>query len=197
MAPTPAKLIPRKKFDYDNVEPKPALEPPTPVSDVARNHVPNPYLNSQLVHEKILAVRRKSSHPNKDLNIDYQQPATAYPESFPQFVRGRDSLREYITSLFSTQIAMYDGAMGTMIQNYAKRNKLGEEEYRGERFKDWTCNVKGNNDMLSISQPQIIQGIYRQYLEDGGSNMIGTNTFSSTTIAMADYKMEPYAYELN
>ncbi len=76
-------------------------------------------------------------------------------------------------------------------------NKLDEEEYRGERFKDWTCNVKGNNDMLSISQPQIIQGIYRQYLEEGGSNMIGTNTFSSTTIAMADYEMEPYVYELN
>jgi 5-methyltetrahydrofolate--homocysteine methyltransferase len=197
MATTPRKLIPRKQFDYDNVEPKPAVEPPTPVSDVARNHVPNPYMNSSLVHEKIAAVRAKSSHPNKDLNIDYQQPATAYPESFPHFVRGRDSLREYITSLFTTKIAMYDGAMGTMIQNYAKRNKLGEEEYRGERFKDWTCNVKGNNDMLSISQPQIIQGIYRQYLEEGGSNMIGTNTFSSTTIAMADYEMEPYAYELN
>ncbi|EEC44210.1 methionine synthase [Phaeodactylum tricornutum CCAP 1055/1] len=87
--------------------------------------------------------------------------------------------------------------MGTMIQNYAKKNRLDEEEYRGERFRDWNCAVKGNNDMLSISQPHIIKGIYMQYLEEGGSNMIGTNTFSSTTIAMADYQMEAYAYELN
>ena len=92
---------------------------------------------------------------------------------------------------------MYDGAMGTMIQNYGKKNKLGEDEYRGERFKDWSCNVKGNNDMLSMTMPQVIKGIYLEYLEVGGSNMIGTNTFSSTTIAMADYKMEEYAYELN
>jgi 5-methyltetrahydrofolate--homocysteine methyltransferase len=129
--------------------------------------------------------------------VDYQQEATLYPESFPYFVRGRDSLRTYITALFTSQIAIYDGAMGTMIQNYAKRNKLGEEEYRGERFKDWDCAVKGNNDMLSISQPDIIKGIYKAYLEEGGSNMIGTNTFSSTTIAMGDYNMEAYAYELN
>ncbi|GMH80934.1 hypothetical protein TrLO_g451, partial [Triparma laevis f. longispina] len=73
----------------------------------------------------------------------------------------------------------------------------GEAEYRGERFKDWDCNVKGNNDMLSITMPEVIKGIYQQYLEIGGSNMIGTNTFSSTTIAMADYNMEAYAYELN
>jgi 5-methyltetrahydrofolate--homocysteine methyltransferase len=84
-----------------------------------------------------------------------------------------------------------------MIQNYAKKHTLDEEEYRGERFKDWQCSVKGNNDMLSITQPQIISGIYHAYLEEAGSNMIGTNTFSSTTIAMADYEMEAYAYELN
>eukprot|EP00985_Skeletonema_marinoi_P032763 scaffold39566_cov234-Skeletonema_marinoi.AAC.1 len=87
--------------------------------------------------------------------------------------------------------------MGTMIQNYAKRNRLEEEEYRGDRFANWSCATKGNNDQLSISQPQIIQGIYRQYLEEGGSDLIGTNTFSSTTIAMADYEMEDYVYELN
>merc|ERR1712238_584564 len=92
--------------------------------------------------------------------------------------------------------ALYDG-MGTMIQNYSKKNRMEEEEYRGEKFKDWNCPVKGNNDMLSISQPDVIQGIYREYLEVGGSDMIGTNTFSSTTIAMADYEMEPYIYELN
>ena len=112
-------------------------------------------------------------------------------------MRGRDSVRSYITSLFTSQIAIYDGAMGTMIQNYSKRNRLEEEEYRGDRFSNWSCAVKGNNDMLSISQPQIIRNIYKEYLEVGGSNLIGTNTFSSTTIAMADYEMEDYAYELN
>jgi 5-methyltetrahydrofolate--homocysteine methyltransferase len=71
--------------------------------------------------------------------------------------------------------------------------KLAEEELCGDRFmKNWTCHVKGNNnDMLSISQPQVIQDIYRQYLEIGGSNIFGTNTFSSTTFAMADYDMQP------
>eukprot|EP00934_Nitzschia_sp_Nitz4_P004784 Nitzschia sp. Nitz4//scaffold86_size83305//70770//74855//NITZ4_005273-RA/size83305-processed-gene-0.109-mRNA-1//-1//CDS//3329559283//4774//frame0 len=198
MAPTPSKLFPRMKFSYDEVPPTPATEPPLPVSDAARNHVPNPYLNSKITHEKIEAVRAKSTIPaGKAANIDYAQSATLYPESFPHFVRGRDSLREYITSLFTSQIAIYDGAMGTMIQNYSKRNKLDEEEYRGDRFKEWGCNVKGNNDMLSITQPHVIQGIYRQYLEEGGSNLIGTNTFSSTTIAMADYEMEAYVYELN
>ncbi|KAG7364831.1 methionine synthase [Nitzschia inconspicua] len=197
MAPTPSKLLPRMKFSYDEVIPTPATEPPLPVSDAARNHVPNPYLNSNLMHDKIAAFRSKSTIPNKEININYAQDPTIYPESFPYFVRGRDSLREYITSLFTTQIATYDGAMGTMIQNYSKKNKLEEEEYRGDRFKDWTCNVKGNNDMLSITQPHVIQGIYREYLEVGGSNLIGTNTFSSTTIAMADYEMEAYVYELN
>jgi 5-methyltetrahydrofolate--homocysteine methyltransferase len=199
MAPTPSKLIPRKKFSYDEVTPTPATEPPLPVSDAARNHVPNPYVNSKITHEKITAVRAKSTIPKDkgDVNIDYAQDASIYPEGFPFFVRGRDSLREYITSLFTSEIATYDGAMGTMIQNYSKKNKLEEEEYRGDRFKNWTCNVKGNNDMLSITQPHIIQGIYREYLEVGGSNLIGTNTFSSTTIAMADYEMEAYVYELN
>jgi len=187
---------PRKLFDYDHIEPVPATEPPLPTSDAAQNHVPNPYLNSKLTHEKVLEIRAKRSNKG-DINIDHAQAVDTYPESFPYFVRGRDSARRYITSLFTTQIAIYDGAMGTMIQNYSKRNKLDEEEYRGEQFKDWSCNVKGNNDMLSISQPQIIKDIYLGYLEEGGSNLIGTNTFSSTTIAMADYEMEDYAYELN
>lgn len=193
----PEKLYPRMKFSYDDVEPKPATEPPLPSSEAARNHVPNPYVNSKLTHEKIQAIRDKATTAGQDINIDYAQPSTLYPESFPHFVRGRDSVREYITSLFTSQIAMYDGAMGTMIQNYSKRNKLEEEEYRGEKFKDWNCNVKGNNDMLSITQPHVISGIYKEYLEVGGSNLIGTNTFSSTTVAMADYNMEAYAYELN
>ena len=190
--------LPRLKFDYDNVEPVPATEPPRPTSEAAQNATPNPYVNSKLTHETIMEIRSRATNPNKaTLNMDYAQDANTYPESFPHFVRGRDSVRNYITSLFTSQIAIYDGAMGTMIQNYSKRNRLDEEEYRGDRFLDWSCNVKGNNDMLSITQPDIIQGIYRQYLEEGGSNLIGTNTFSSTTIAMADYDMEAYAYELN
>ena len=188
--------MPRLQFDYDKIPPKPATEPPLPTSDAAQNHVPNPYINSNLTHEKIAAIRAKATNPTKP-NIDYTQPSDIYPSSFPHFVRGRDSVREYVTKLFTSRIAIYDGAMGTMIQNYAKRNKLEEEEYRGDRFANWTCNTKGNNDQLSISQPQIIQGIYRQYLEEGGSDLIGTNTFSSTTIAMADYEMEDYVYELN
>ncbi|KAL7427094.1 hypothetical protein ACHAXM_000701 [Skeletonema potamos] len=187
---------PRLEFDYDKVPPKPATEPPLPTSDAAQNHVPNPYINSNLTHEKIAAIRAKATNPTKP-NIDYTQPSDTYPSSFPHFVRGRDSVREYVTQLFTSRIAIYDGAMGTMIQNYAKRNKLEEEEYRGDRFADWKCNMKGNNDQLSITQPHIIQGIYRQYLEEGGSDLIGTNTFSSTTIAMADYEMEDYVYELN
>ena len=90
------------------------------------------------------------------------------------------------------RILIIDGAMGTMIQ----RHKLEEKDYRGERFKDWHCDVKGNNDLLCITQPEIIIGIHKQYL-DAGADIIETNTFSSTTIAMADYEMQSLAYELN
>lgn len=90
------------------------------------------------------------------------------------------------------RILIIDGAMGTMIQ----RHKLQEADYRGERFKDWHCDVKGNNDLLCITQPDIIVGIHKQYLE-AGADIIETNTFSSTTIAMADYEMQSLAYELN
>jgi Homocysteine S-methyltransferase len=77
-----------------------------------------------------------------------------------------------------------------------QRHKLAEADYRGERFKDWPCDVKGNNDLLNITQPQIITGIHKQYL-DAGADIIETNTFSSTSIAMADYQMQSLAYELN
>ena len=90
------------------------------------------------------------------------------------------------------RILIIDGAMGTMIQ----RHKLSEADYRGERFKDWPSDVKGNNDLLNITQPQIITGIHKEYL-DAGADIIETNTFSSTVIAMADYGMESLAYELN
>ena len=97
-----------------------------------------------------------------------------------------------IRDLLQQRILIIDGAMGTMIQQY----KLQEKDYRGDRFKDWHCDVKGNNDLLSITQPQIIQAIHKKYLE-AGANIIETNTFSSTVIAQADYEMQSLAYELN
>jgi len=97
-----------------------------------------------------------------------------------------------IQDCLKERILIIDGAMGTMIQ----RHKLTEADYRGERFKDWHRDVKGNNDLLSITQPQIITGIHKQYLE-AGADIIETNTFSSTAIAMADYGMQSLAYELN
>ena len=90
------------------------------------------------------------------------------------------------------RILIIDGAMGTMIQRY----KLSEADYRGERFKDWHLDVKGNNDLLCITQPQIITAIHKEYLK-AGADIIETNTFSSTLIAMADYEMQELAYELN
>lgn len=90
------------------------------------------------------------------------------------------------------RILIIDGAMGTMIQRY----KLEEADYRGERFKDYQMDVKGNNDLLCITQPQIVEAIHREYLE-AGADIIETNTFSSTTIAQADYEMQALAYELN
>lgn len=92
----------------------------------------------------------------------------------------------------SKRILIIDGAMGTMIQ----RHNLTEADYRGNRFADWHKDVKGNNDLLSITKPQIIQEIHEQYLA-AGADIIETNTFSSTTIAQADYDMQELAYELN
>ncbi|MGV3589716.1 MAG: methionine synthase [Adhaeribacter sp.] len=90
------------------------------------------------------------------------------------------------------RILVLDGAMGTMIQQY----KLEEADYRGERFKDYPSDLKGNNDLLSLTQPQIIKEIHAQYFE-AGADIAETNTFSATTIGMADYGMESLAYELN
>ncbi len=90
------------------------------------------------------------------------------------------------------RILVLDGAMGSMIQQY----NLTEEDYRGTRFADWPHDLKGNNDLLSLTRPDVIQEIHRQYLE-AGSDIIETNTFSGTSIAMADYRMEELVYELN
>ena len=90
------------------------------------------------------------------------------------------------------RILIIDGAMGTMIQQH----KLTEGDFRGERFKNWPKDVKGNIDLLSITQPEIITGIHKEYLQ-AGADIIETNTFSSTSIARADYDMQSLAYELN
>jgi 5-methyltetrahydrofolate--homocysteine methyltransferase len=101
-------------------------------------------------------------------------------------------MKKTIQECLNDRILIIDGAMGTMIQQY----KLEEKDYRGERFADWQKDVKGNNDLLSLTQPQIIQAIHKAYLE-AGADIIETNTFSSTSIAQADYEMQSFAYELN
>lgn len=90
------------------------------------------------------------------------------------------------------RILIIDGAMGTMIQ----KHKPTEATYRGERFKDWHLDVKNNSDILNLTQPQIIEGIHKQYL-DAGADIIETNTFAATRIAQADFELEPYAFEMN
>ncbi len=98
----------------------------------------------------------------------------------------------HLYATLKQRILILDGAMGTMIQ----RHKLGEAEYRGERFADWPSDLKGNNDLLTLTQPEIIQDIHTQYLQ-AGADIIETNTFNSTRVAMADYGMEDISYELN
>lgn len=99
---------------------------------------------------------------------------------------------EQLYKALGERILILDGAMGTMIQRY----NFTEEDYRGERFKDWKSPLKGNNDLLSLTQPEAIEEIHRKYLL-AGADIIETNTFSGTTIAMADYHMEDLVYELN
>lgn len=100
--------------------------------------------------------------------------------------------RETLVQLLNDKIMIIDGAMGTMIQRY----KLEEADYRGEQFKNWHLDVKGNNDMLCITQPQIIEAIHREYL-DAGADIIETNTFNAQKVSMADYEMEAYADAVN
>lgn len=97
-----------------------------------------------------------------------------------------------IEKYLEERILILDGAMGTMIQSY----DFDEADFRGDRFKNHPCPLKGNNDLLSITQPQAIKEIHLKYLE-AGADIIETNTFSSTSIGMADYQMESLAYELN
>ncbi len=98
----------------------------------------------------------------------------------------------YIKSILSERILVLDGAMGTLIQ----RHKLSEEQFRGEKFKDHPVEIKGNNDLLVLTQPDIIKNIHRQYLE-AGSDIIETNTFNANSISQADYQTENLVYEIN
>jgi len=98
------------------------------------------------------------------------------------------SIREVIKK----RILVLDGAMGTMLQRY----NFTEADFRGDRFKDYPTSLKGNNDLLSLTQPNAIADVHRKYFE-AGADIVETNTFSGTTIAMADYEMEDLVYELN
>ena len=95
-------------------------------------------------------------------------------------------------ALLEEKILILDGGMGTLIQSY----QLEEKDFRGERFENHPCDVKGNNDLLSLTQPDIIRDIHRAYFE-AGADIVETNTFNGTSIAMADYQMEDLVYELN
>ena len=97
-----------------------------------------------------------------------------------------------IRELLQKRILIIDGAMGTMIQRY----KLSEADYRGERFKDWPSDIKGNNDLLCLTQPQIIKEIHKEYLK-AGADILETNTFNAQRISLADYHMEDLSYEIN
>jgi 5-methyltetrahydrofolate--homocysteine methyltransferase len=97
-----------------------------------------------------------------------------------------------IRTLLNHRILIIDGAMGTMIPRY----KLAEADYRGERFRDWPCDVKGNNDLLCLTRPDIIREIHGHYLE-AGADIIETNTFNAQRVSLADYQMEELAYEIN
>lgn len=99
---------------------------------------------------------------------------------------------ELLTELMNKQILILDGAMGTMIQ----KHNLEEQDYRGERFKDWHVPVKGNNDLLVLTQPDLIKNIHIEYLE-AGADILETNSFNATQASMADYEMEQYAEEIN
>src|SRR3989475_12762600 len=101
------------------------------------------------------------------------------------------NVAEEIRRLLEDRILILDGAMGTMIQAF----KLDESGYRG-KFKDHPAELKGNNDLLNITQPELIKNIHRQYLE-AGADIIETNTFNSNVISLSDYKMESVLYELN
>ena len=104
----------------------------------------------------------------------------------------QENRQEELIRLLEKRILVLDGAMGTMIQTH----KLQEEDFRGQRFADHGCSLQGNNDLLSLTQPDIIQSIHRAYLE-ADADIIETNSFNSTSVALSDYQLEDLAFELN
>ena len=104
----------------------------------------------------------------------------------------KTKLKKQIRDILKERILLLDGAMGTMIQRY----KLEEEDYRGERFRDHSCDLKGNNDLLSLTRPDVIREIHKAYLE-AGSDILETNTFNATSVSQADYRCEALVYEIN
>ncbi len=100
--------------------------------------------------------------------------------------------RDALNALLRDRIAILDGGMGTMIQ----RLKLSEEQYRGSQYADWHCDLKGNNDLLSVTQPEMIEQLHRDYL-NAGADIVETNSFNSTSIAMADYDMQDLVHDIN
>jgi 5-methyltetrahydrofolate--homocysteine methyltransferase len=97
-----------------------------------------------------------------------------------------------LRKLLSEKILMIDGAMGTMVQRF----KLEEKDYRGDRFKDWHIDLKGNNDLLVLTRPEVIKNIHHQYL-DAGADILETNTFNAQAVSMADYEMSHLSHEIN
>jgi 5-methyltetrahydrofolate--homocysteine methyltransferase len=119
--------------------------------------------------------------------------AKASPYSVvPVDVKAREKRLRKLRELIEERILVIDGAMGTMIQ----RHKLDESGYRGDRFRDYGRDIRGNNDLLTLTQPEIVGGIHRAYFE-AGADIVETNTFNSTTVAQADYGMEALVPELN
>jgi 5-methyltetrahydrofolate--homocysteine methyltransferase len=104
----------------------------------------------------------------------------------------RPDCADALTAALGERILVIDGAMGTAIQ----RDRPDEAGYRGERFKDWPSDLIGNNDLLTLTQPHIIEGIHREYLA-AGADILETNTFNANAISLSDYGMEELSYELN
>jgi len=128
------------------------------------------------------------THPN----AQRPTPDTLGRRSLGEGGRRPSPVREVLDRLLRARVVVLDGAMGTMIQ----RHGLEEADYRGDRFVDHPRDLKGDNDLLSITKPEVIHGIHHQYLE-AGADIIETNTFNGTAVAQADYGLEPLVYELN
>ena len=139
------------------------------------------------LHHSNRAIEQQST-------IDFNQPAL-FNQTMDQPVNllsPRATRTHSLMAALAQRILVLDGAMGSMIQQY----RLSEGEYRGERFKDWPSDLRGNNDLLTLTRPQIIREIHGQYLQ-AGADILETNTFNSTSVSMADYAMEALVYELN